>query len=375
MNVTDAVQSFVGKLFVTYENNPDFRLLLLRLSKNGLLVSGLLGITVTVIYMYSQVLMNDFIPAWSYSAAPLKTMVLWDKLLIIFISATAMLMSRLKINLGPIRFFFSIMVLSCVFLILYDDLMSQGSRYSTGYLTIAMLIAATCISFKPWQILTLCICTILILFPGMMILPGILGVPQVRISWSDVIYLSIISIIFLGISEFVYRSRYTQYMAKRSEDGIVESGIDQADPDSLNSELEQAKEMISGDLAPEKRQWVSEISVSSTDELFLEKVKLVIEDHMGDSNFGVEWLAHEVAISPRQLQRRLRASVGVSAGGLIRLMRLHRAAQLLEKRAGNVSEIAYKVGFQDPTYFSRIFRQMFKVNPAEYAKGKREYSD
>jgi AraC-like DNA-binding protein len=56
-------------------------------------------------------------------------------------------------------------------------------------------------------------------------------------------------------------------------------------------------------------------------------------------------------------------------------MRLHRAAQLLEKRAGNVSEIAYKVGFQDPTYFSKIFRKLFKVNPAEYAKWKRELSD
>jgi AraC-like DNA-binding protein len=79
-------------------------------------------------------------------------------------------------------------------------------------------------------------------------------------------------------------------------------------------------------------------------------------------------VAHEVAISPRQLQRRLKASIGLSVGNLIRVMRLQRSTQLLEQNAGNITEIAYSVGFNDPSYFSKIFKKMHGVNPSEFVK-------
>jgi signal transduction histidine kinase/CheY-like chemotaxis protein len=108
--------------------------------------------------------------------------------------------------------------------------------------------------------------------------------------------------------------------------------------------------------------------VLSTDDELLENVRATIEKHLGNSNFGVEWLADEVALSARQLQRRLQASVRLSAAGLIRMMRLQRAAQLLERRAGTVSEIAYRVGFHDAEHFSRLFRQTYGLTPTQYAE-------
>jgi AraC-like DNA-binding protein len=48
------------------------------------------------------------------------------------------------------------------------------------------------------------------------------------------------------------------------------------------------------------------------------------------------------------------------------MIRLERAADLLEQRVGNVSEVAYKVGFKDPRYFSRLFQQTFGVVPSAY---------
>jgi signal transduction histidine kinase/DNA-binding response OmpR family regulator len=117
------------------------------------------------------------------------------------------------------------------------------------------------------------------------------------------------------------------------------------------------------------------IELPSFDELFLQRVRETIESHIGDSNFGVEWLADEVALSPRQLQRRIHTTLHLSAGGLIRMMRLQRAAQLLERRCGSVAEVAGKVGFRDAVYFSRLFRQTYGVPPSEYAISPRVLID
>ncbi|MFQ5570388.1 MAG: ATP-binding protein [Rhodothermales bacterium] len=110
----------------------------------------------------------------------------------------------------------------------------------------------------------------------------------------------------------------------------------------------------------------SEIAIPSAEAMFLERVREVVEAHMGNSNFGVEWLADEVGFSVRQLRRRLKAATRLSPGGYIRKMRLERARQLLAQQAGTVAEIAYAVGFQDPDYFSRLFKQTVGVSPSEY---------
>ncbi len=110
----------------------------------------------------------------------------------------------------------------------------------------------------------------------------------------------------------------------------------------------------------------SQIAVPSAEAVFLERVRDVAEAHLGDGNFGVDWLADEVGLSVRQLRRRLKAATRLSPGGYLRMMRLQRAAQLLEQQAGSVAEVAYQVGFQDPDYFSRLFKQTFGVSPSEY---------
>ncbi len=110
------------------------------------------------------------------------------------------------------------------------------------------------------------------------------------------------------------------------------------------------------------------ITVKSAEAEFLERLQTVVEERIGDTNFGVDWLASEVGISTRQLQRRIRASLGLSAAGYIRTLRLQRAGQLLQARTGTVSEIAYAVGFMDANYFSRLFRQTFGVTPSDYGR-------
>ncbi len=111
----------------------------------------------------------------------------------------------------------------------------------------------------------------------------------------------------------------------------------------------------------------SKITVTSADAAFLEQVQVAVEGRMANSNFGAEWLADEVGLSPRQLRRKLKELTNLSTAGYIRSMRLQRAAQLLEEQAGNVSEVAYAVGFQDPKHFSKLFRQVFGMAPSQVA--------
>ncbi|NBC16673.1 MAG: response regulator [Bacteroidetes bacterium] len=110
----------------------------------------------------------------------------------------------------------------------------------------------------------------------------------------------------------------------------------------------------------------TQVTVSSADAAFLEDVRAVVEDHLGDTTFSVEHLADAMHLSRRQLHRKLQALTDLSTVGFIRMMRLERAAQLLEQQAGNVSEIAYAVGFQDASYFSRVFRQAYGQTPSDY---------
>ena len=84
-----------------------------------------------------------------------------------------------------------------------------------------------------------------------------------------------------------------------------------------------------------------------------------VEKRMGDENFGVEEIAHEVALSRRHLDRKLMGLTNLSAAEFVRYMRLQRARELLEKNAATVAEIAFQVGFGSPSYFTTCFRERF----------------
>jgi AraC-like DNA-binding protein len=108
------------------------------------------------------------------------------------------------------------------------------------------------------------------------------------------------------------------------------------------------------------------VDVGPADERFLDQVRATIEENLGDETFSVERLAREVAQSRGHLHRRLRALVNESPSELIRRMRLERAAQLIEARAGSISEIAYSVGFKSVAHFSNRFVEQFGVRPSSY---------
>jgi two-component system, sensor histidine kinase ChiS len=112
----------------------------------------------------------------------------------------------------------------------------------------------------------------------------------------------------------------------------------------------------------------SEVSSVSVDQVFLEKIVKTIETHFEDEQFSVERLAEHVNMSISQLNRKLKALIDQSPGQLIGSLRLQRAADLLAQKAGTVSEICYKVGFSDNSYFARAFKKQFGCSPSEYSQ-------
>ena len=111
-----------------------------------------------------------------------------------------------------------------------------------------------------------------------------------------------------------------------------------------------------------------EVVSSSMDEQFLERLIEVSEKHLSESGYSTEHFAREVGISRSQLNRKLRALTELSTHGFILNLRLKRAAQLLKKKAGNITEIAYTVGFESPANFSRAFKNQFGKSPRDFAK-------
>ncbi|MHA7841861.1 MAG: hybrid sensor histidine kinase/response regulator transcription factor [Winogradskyella sp.] len=100
--------------------------------------------------------------------------------------------------------------------------------------------------------------------------------------------------------------------------------------------------------------------------IFLNSVIQHIQDHIDDSNFGATELAKAMAMSDSQLYRKLKAISNTSTAIFIRKVRLEKGKELLKTTDLSISEIAYAVGFNDPNYFSKTFKEEFEKSPSEF---------
>jgi signal transduction histidine kinase/DNA-binding response OmpR family regulator/ligand-binding sensor domain-containing protein len=109
-----------------------------------------------------------------------------------------------------------------------------------------------------------------------------------------------------------------------------------------------------------------ELAIGSVDEHFLTLLMESVERHLADPACDTETLAQDLCMSRMQLNRKLNAVTGHSTHEFLRAQRLNRAARLLQHHRGNVSEVAYDVGFSSPSHFAKVFKEQFGVSPSEY---------
>jgi len=101
---------------------------------------------------------------------------------------------------------------------------------------------------------------------------------------------------------------------------------------------------------------------------FLQKVVKLIHKDIDKPNFSSDDLSKKLLISDSQIYRKIKAITGKSTAVFIRSIRLKYAKELLLTTDKTVSEVAYEVGFNDPSWFSRAFKSEFGYSPSKTPK-------
>ena len=111
-----------------------------------------------------------------------------------------------------------------------------------------------------------------------------------------------------------------------------------------------------------------DVTISPADEDFLNKALRFVEKNMDNSEYSVDELSDDMAMSRATLFRKMRSVIGMSPTDFIRNTRLKRAAQLITEGRLSVTEIAYSVGYSSPGHFTKSFKKEFGVLPTQYHK-------
>lgn len=136
--------------------------------------------------------------------------------------------------------------------------------------------------------------------------------------------------------------------------------------DSLIDTMRRLKGKFSG--TQQQLDKVEQVEVKGNDEQLMKRVMKSVNAHISDGDFTVDTLATEVGLSRVQLHRKMKELTGISTGKFIRNIRMEQARRLIAEGKQNITQIAYEIGFNDPTYFSTVFKQYFGKTPSEYIK-------
>ncbi len=114
------------------------------------------------------------------------------------------------------------------------------------------------------------------------------------------------------------------------------------------------------------------ICTSDKDKEFADKLQAVMDQQLGNAQFTIDEFASVMGLGRTVFYRKVRGVTGYSPNEYIRIIRMKKAAELLLENRYTVAEVSYKVGINDPFYFSKCFKQQFGVAPSVYLRGKEE---
>ncbi len=113
---------------------------------------------------------------------------------------------------------------------------------------------------------------------------------------------------------------------------------------------------------------VEDVVVTDRDEAFMKDVLSWLSDNVENSDLTIDQLASHLGLGRTTMYNKLKSLTGKSPVELIKEYRITKSKLLLRTGQFSVSEVAYKVGFSDPGYFSRCFRERYQMSPAEYLR-------
>lgn len=110
--------------------------------------------------------------------------------------------------------------------------------------------------------------------------------------------------------------------------------------------------------------------LSPIDETFLADLKDTMEKNIEDPDFNVDGLGKKMYMSRPTLYRKIKALIGQTPTDYIRDYRLKKGADLLKRNFGNITEVAFEVGFSSAAYFTKCFRDKFHILPSSFLSNK-----
>lgn len=105
---------------------------------------------------------------------------------------------------------------------------------------------------------------------------------------------------------------------------------------------------------------------SKTEQEFIVKLHVEIDEHLAEEDFSIDDLARTFAMSRSGFYRKIKAVTGLSPNDYLQMYRMNKASGWLLESGLNIAEICLRLGFEDPSYFARRFKQHFGVSPTEY---------
>ena len=191
--------------------------------------------------------------------------------------------------------------------------------------------------------------------------------------WNSWWFRLLLSVLFVALLIYIYNrwaARLKRLEAEELLNPIRKVLEESEDPAHLQTRIQNIldnqqryKISVSKSVEADKEE------VLKTTRPLMERVMELMEQNYMNSEFGVQEFCDALGMSRSVASKHLNAEAGVPVGQFIRNYRLNMAKELLSSNTGNrnITEIAYKVGFNDPKYFTRCFTKMFGVSPSRSA--------
>ena len=175
--------------------------------------------------------------------------------------------------------------------------------------------------------------------------------------WMWCVYVALI------ISAFYVAWRVYQLHEKYMRLTIDHLQVAESVPKFMSQDL-----MITQPLASEQHELSESSDSLESSEIvhdFVDKATSLIVEHLSDSEFGIDSLCREMAMSRTLFYVKLKSYTGKSPQDFIRIIRLERASSML-RQGRNVTDVAALTGFDNPKYFRTVFKKYFGVSPSKY---------
>lgn len=190
--------------------------------------------------------------------------------------------------------------------------------------------------------------------------------------WKSWWFVSLMVIAFIAFLLYIYTSRLEKMREREVEELYrpIEAALKDSDePGKLQSRIQMILEnqkryqdSLKKSIEADRKQ------VAEKERPFMDIVMEVMEKNYDNSEFGVQELADEMRMNRSVLSKKLNAEAGQPTPQFIRNYRLDIAKKMITENVSNrnITEIAYRVGFNDPKYFTRCFTKQYGVSPSSY---------